>query len=243
VFPFLIPLGFVLLVRLLDGRGWRINTLCVVVLSLSVPLGMVLPLAVLGSPMGFLRYLVFPLFVAAGWGLYEIALSRRRRMAVALILAGWLAAVPAALWAMTDPRLGPEERGELTALAKGRDGTDSVDIAAPVARYLETRVLPTGRNVVFDSVAQGAMVAVQLRPAHLKQAIVTADRRFKDAIAHPGSHGVGYFLMPDPNLTPNAAIGRAYPRLWEGRQPGFRLVKTLRTDLEQWRVYAVERRG
>jgi hypothetical protein len=243
VFPFLIPLGFVLLVRLLDGRGWRINTLCVVVLSLSVPLGMVLPLAVLGSPMGFLRYLVFPLFVAAGWGLYEIALSRRRRMAVALILAGWLAAIPAALWIMTDGRLGPEEHLELKAVVHGNDGTDSVGERAPVARYLERRVLPTGRNVVFDSVAQGAMVAVQLRPAHLKQAIVTADRRFKDAIAHPGSHGVGYFLMPDPNLTPNAAIGRAYPRLWEGRQPGFRLVKTLRTDLEQWRVYAVERRG
>jgi hypothetical protein len=242
VFPFLIPLGFVLLVRLLDGRGWRVNTLAVVALSLSVPLGMVLPLAVLGSPMGFLRYLVFPLFVAAGWGLYEIALSRRRRMALALILTGWLAAVPAALWAMTDPRLGPEERGELTALAEGRDGIDSVDIAAPVARYLETNILPTGRNVVFDSVAQGAMVAVQLRPAHLKQAIVTADRRFEDAIEHPGSHGVGYFLMPDPNLTPNAAIGRAYPRLWEGRQPGFRLVTTLRTRLERWRVYAVERR-
>jgi hypothetical protein len=243
VYPFLIPLAFVLLVRLVDGRLWRINTLSVTLLALSVPLGMVVPMAVMGSPMGFLRLLVYPLFVAAGWGLYEIAMSRRRRTAVALILAGWLAAVPAGLWSMTDPSLGLEERGELKALAEGVDGIDSVDTAAPVARYLEDHILPEGRNVVFDSVAQGSMVAVQLRPAHVQQAIVTSDRRFKDAIAHPGSHDVGYFLMPDPAGTPTAAIGRAYPRLWDGRQPGFRLVKTLATRLEKWRIYAVQPNG
>ena len=122
VFPFLIPLAFVLLVRLVDGRLWRINTLSVLLLGLSVPLGMVVPLAIVGSPMGFLRYLVYPLFVAAGWGLYEIAISRRRRTAVALILAGWLVAFPAGLWIMSDPRLGPEEHLELEAVADGAQG-------------------------------------------------------------------------------------------------------------------------
>jgi hypothetical protein len=236
--PFLIPLASVLVVRIVDGRLWRINTVSVVLMSLSVPLGMVAPLAFLGSPMGFLRYLIYPLFVAAGWGLYEIALSRRRRAAVALILAGWLLAVPAALWVMSG-RLGPEERTELHAVAEGFDGTDSVDVAAPVARYLESDILPSGRNVVFDSVAQGSMVAVQIRPRFVRQLIVTSDRRFRSAIAHPGSHDVGYFLMPNPEGTPNAAIGRAYPRLWDDHQPGFRLVATLRTRLELWHVYEV----
>jgi hypothetical protein len=201
---------------------------------------MVAPLAYVGSPMGFLRYLMFPLFVSAGWGLYEIAISRRRAMAALLILAGWVAAAPAALWVMTDPHLGLEERSEVMGVADGVNGTDRVDIAAPIARYLNTQIFPKGRNVVFDSVAQGAMVALQLSPAHLKHAIITSDRRFKDAIAHPGSHGVGYFAMPDPARTPNAAIGRAYPRLWNGRQPGFRLVKTLKTRIETWRIYAVQ---
>jgi hypothetical protein len=242
VFAFLVPFGFILLVRLLDGRLWRVNTLSAIALGLSVPLGMVAPMAYVGSPMGFLRYLMFPLFAAAGWGLHEIAISRRRRMAAALILGGWLAAAPVALKVMTDPRLGLEERGELMGLAHGVDGSDAVDVATPVARYLDTQLLPKGRNVVFDSVAEGAMIAVQLRPAYVKQTIVTSDRRFKDAIAHPGSHGVGYFVMPDPSRTTNAAIGRAYPRLWDGHQPGFRLVKTLTTRLEKWRVYAVQRR-
>jgi len=240
VVPFLIPLACVLLVRLIDGRLRRINTLSVLVMGLSVPLGMVVPLAVVGSPMGFLRYLVYPLFVAAGWGLYEIAVSRRRRTAVTVILIGWLAAVPAGLWLMSNPTLGPEEHVELEAVAQGFDGTDTVDVEAPVARYLEANILPKGRNVLFDSVAGGAMIAVQIRPAYIGRLILTSDRRFKDAVAHPGSHGVGYFLMPDPTGTPNAAIGRAYPRLWEGTQPGFRLVKTVPTKLETWRIFAVQ---
>jgi hypothetical protein len=243
VFAFLIPLASILLVRLVDGRFWRINTLSVTLLGLSVPLGMVAPLAFIGSPMGFLRYLVYPLFVAAGWGLYEIAMSRRRRAAVALILAGWVAGLPAGIWIMSSPRFGLEERGELEAVAHGIDGADSVDIAAPVARYLEAHILPTGQKVVFDSVAQGAMVGLQIRPAHMSQVITTSDRRFKDAIAHPGSHGVGYFVMPDPAGTPTAAIGRAYPRLWDGGLPGFRLVATLATELEKWRIYAIQPRG
>jgi hypothetical protein len=242
IFPFLIPLGFILLVRIVDGRFWRINTLSVILLGLSVPIGMVVPLAIVGSPMGFLRYLVYPLFVAAGWGLFEIVVSRRRRASVALILAGWLVALPAGLWIMSNPRLGPEEYGEMKAVAEGVDGADSVGMRAPVATYLETHILPKGRNVVFDSVAGGSMIAVQISPEHIRQLIVTSDRRFKEAIAHPGSHDVGYFLMPDPVGTPTAAIGRAYPRLWDGQQTGFRLVKTLATPLEKWRIYEVERR-
>jgi hypothetical protein len=243
VFPFLLPLAFVLLVRLVDGRLWRINTLSVLLLGLSVPLGMVVPLAILGSPMGFLRYLVYPLFVAAGWGLYEIAMSRRRGTAVALILTGWLIAFPAALWIMADPRLGPEEHLELEALADGGRSGDSVGMRAPVARYLEANVLPTGGRVLPDSVAGGSAIALQLRPAHLRRLVLTSDRRFKLARAQPGSYGVRYFLMPDPVGTPTAAIGRAYPRLWDGEQPGFRLVTTLTTQMEQWRIYAVQPSG
>jgi hypothetical protein len=243
IFPFLIPLACVLLVRLIDRRFWRINTLTVTFLALSVPLGMVVPLAVLGSPMGFLRYLMFPLLVAAGWGLYEIAISRRRRTAIAVVLAGWVLAFPVALWVMASPRLGPEEHVELEAVAKGFNGVDAVAKRAPVANYLEADILPKGRRVLFDAVGGGSMIAVQIRPAYIKQLILTADRRFRAALAHPGSYGVGYFMLPDPASAPTAAIGRAYPRLWDGRQPGFRLVKTIATPLESWRIYAVERRS
>jgi surface antigen len=241
IFPFLIPLAFLLVVRLVDGRLRRVNSLSLVLLALSVPLGMVVPMALLGSPMGFLRYLTFPLFVAAGWGLYEITLSRRRRRAVALIVAGWLLAFPVELWVMSDPRLAPEEYAEVSAVMNGDRGEDSISMRAPVARYLEAHVLGDGRNVLLDSVAGGAMVAIQISPAHRDQLILTADRRFKHALARPGSHDVGYFLTPDPTGAPNAAVNRTYPGLWTGQRPGFRLVKTFDTPLEKWRVYAVLR--
>ena len=193
---------------------------------------------------------IFPLFAAAGWGLYEISMSRRRRAAVALILAGWVVTFPASIAVMSNPGLGPEEHLELEAVVDGHNGADSIGMRAPVAKYLSAHVLPTGRRVLLDSVAGGAMVALQLRPAHIRQLILTADRRFKPALTQPGSYGVGYFVMPDPGRAPAAAIGRAYPRLWEGKQPGFRLVKTLRTRMdpasfqvkpsEKWRIYAVQ---
>jgi hypothetical protein len=238
VFPFVIPLAFVLLVRLVDGRFWRIDSLSLVLLGLSVPMGMVLPMALLGSSMGFLRYLIFPLFVAAGWGLYEIALSRRRGTAVALILAGWLVAFPVELWIMSNPHLGREEVESVRALMNGDHREDPV-MRRRVARYLEAHTLPTGRNVLVDAARGGSEIAAQIGPEHNGQLILTYNQKFDAALERPGNYNVGYFLMPDPALAPQAAVGRIYPRMWSGRQPGFRLVKTLPTPLEDWRIYAV----
>lgn len=242
VWPFLIPLAFMLLVRLVDGRLWRIDSLLVVVLGLSVTLGMVVPMAVLGSYMGFLRYHMFPLFVAAGWGLYEIALSRRRNAATALIVAGWLVAFPVTVYVMASPRLGEQERGELMALVEGGTSADDpVGVRAPVARYLEAHVLGRGRSVVFDPNRAGGdqMVAMQIRAAYANQLILAYNRRFDEAVAHPTSYDVGYFLMAEPDKGPRVGISRRYPRLWSGQQPGFRLVKTLVTPMEKWRIYAI----
>jgi 4-amino-4-deoxy-L-arabinose transferase-like glycosyltransferase len=242
VWPFLIPLGFVLLARLVDGRLWRINSLSLVVLGLSVALGVVGPMAVSGAYMGFLRYHMYPLFAAAGWGLYEIAMSRRRNVATALILSGWLVAFPATVRTMASPRLGEQERGELMALVKGGNGDDPVGIRAPIARYLDAHVLGSGRDIVLDPDPDGGdrMVAMQIRPAYSDQLILAYHRRFKAAVADPASQKIGYFVMPTPNKAqPFGSISQTYPRLWSGQQPGFRLIKTLATPMEKWRIFAV----
>ena len=75
VWPFLIPVAALLAARLVDGRAWRIESVSLVVLALSVIVGLIAPMAYLGSRMDFLRYYIYPLFAAAGWGLYEIAIS------------------------------------------------------------------------------------------------------------------------------------------------------------------------
>jgi 4-amino-4-deoxy-L-arabinose transferase-like glycosyltransferase len=152
---FLVPMAFVLVVRIVDQRLWRINTVSAVLLALSVPFGMVAPMAYIGSPMGYARYLMYPLFAAAGWGLFEIAVSSRRRRATALVLAGWIAAIPSCLWLMSNPVLGVQEHPELKALLHGRNAQqlgpgvwagaggagDPVATRAQLTRDLEREVL------------------------------------------------------------------------------------------------------
>ena len=176
--------------------------------------------------MDFLRYGIYPLFAAAGWGLYEIAASRRRTAATALVLAGWVLAIPACLVVMAKPRLGVQEYPELKALVQGGDALqmgygDPVVTRAKLAAYLDTRVIAADRRVLLDAY-QGAALAAQVRPAHAKTLLMSFDRRFEAALADPFRHRISYVLLPDPAAWPQDAVNRARPRLWAGREPGFR---------------------
>ena len=249
VWPFLIPIAALLAVRLVDRRLWRIETVSLVVVGLSVTVGLIAPMAYLGSRMDFLRYYIYPLFAAAGWGLYEIATSTRRRRATALVLGGWIVAVPACLWAMANPRLGTQEYPELSALVKGRDALelgygDPVATRTPLADYLDAHVLSSDRRVLLDAY-QGAAVAVQIRPDHAQYLLMTFDHRFRGALADPRRYGISYVLIPDPAAWPQDAVNRTRPRLWAGREPGFTLVRRFDAGSashlpENWRLYAVK---
>jgi hypothetical protein len=248
VWPFLVPIAALLAVRLVDRRLRRIESVSLVVVGLSVTVGLIAPMAYLGSRMDFLRYYIFPLFGAAGWGLYEIAISTRRRRAIALVLGGWVVAVPACLSVMANPGLGTQEFPELKALVRGRDAlqlgyADPVIGRTPIARYLDAHVLRNHRRVLLDAY-QGAAVAVQVSPDHAQYLLMTFDHRFRLAVADPRRAGISYVLLPDPAVWPQDAVNRARPRLWAGREPGFRLV--MRFDPasvpqlpESWRLYAV----
>jgi Dolichyl-phosphate-mannose-protein mannosyltransferase len=247
MWPFLIPLIAVLAVRAIDRRLWRLNTLCVVLVGLSVPFGLIAPMAFSGSAMGYLRYLIYPLFAAAGWGLYEISISARRRRAVAVVLAGWALSIPACLWIMTNPGLGLQESRELRAVAHGATAQelgfkDPVDGRAPVAAYLEEHALANGATVLLDSF-QGAAVAAQVRPRYAHgQLVMTFDRRFDASLADPYANRIDYVLVPDPRRWPQDAILTGRPRLWSGKEPGFTLVRTIHTAMdlpEDWRLFAV----
>ena len=118
--PFLIPVAALLVVRALEGRFWSSRTLSLCLLALSVPLGLIAPLLFMGASFGWLRFFMYPLLVAAGWGMYEVAISRRRERAAVVVLAGWVLAGPAALGAMADPKLGQEEHLIVRGLSPAR---------------------------------------------------------------------------------------------------------------------------
>jgi hypothetical protein len=248
IWPALIPLAALLAVRAVDRRLGRVGTVSLIALALSVTLLLVAPMAYLGTRMEFLRYYVTPLYAAAGWGLYEIAISRQRRRAIALVLAGWLVAVPASLWVMTNPVLGTQEYPELKALVQGRDAIemgygDPVVTRARLAHYLDTKILSKNRRLLLDSY-QGAALAAQAKPSHARLLVMTFDRRFRAALADPNRQRISYVLLPNPENWPQDALNRARPRLWAGEEPGFKLARAFDPGSEfhlpeSWRLYRV----
>jgi hypothetical protein len=191
---------------------------------------------------------MWPLYVAAGWGLYEVAISRRRRLALAITLAGWAVAAPAGYAMMSSPRYGVQEYPELRSLATGRDARqlgygDPVVTRAALARWIDDHVLARHRMLLLDSY-QGAAIAAQVRPADQRWLIMTFDRRFRPALARPNGYAISYLLLPSPKVWPQDAINRARPRLWDGREPGFTLEKRFDAGPEfglpeDWRLYRV----
>jgi hypothetical protein len=248
VAPFLIPGAFLLLVRALDGRFFRVNTLSLVLLLLSVPIGLITPLIYQGTSFGWLRFFIYPLFVAAGWGLYEVASSRSRKRAAGLVLAGWLLAAPVILLAMADPLLGQEENHVVYGVLTGKDATEagytqaaeSLTLQTEVASYLDG--LPEGSLVTLDSV-RGWAVAAQVSPDTLKNNLITThDSDFRAAVRKPRAHEVTHFLVPDAERYPNALIADRWPKLYEGNQPGFELVKEFPETAEKWHLYEIAAR-
>ncbi len=122
--PFLVPIFAILLVRLIEGRLFRINTAALLGVVLVVPFGLILLQLYEGSSFGWLRYFMYPLFVAAGWGLYEMGISRHRNFAIALVMAGWIVTIPASLIAMTDPEQGQNEYQIVRSIWTGESAAD-----------------------------------------------------------------------------------------------------------------------
>ena len=228
--PVSIPLLGLVLLRVLDRRFWRPQTLVLVATALCVPVLLELPRVQHGASGGSFRYLMYPLFVAAGWSLYEIASSAARRRAAALVVAAWLAAVPILVTTMLDPAIGSDEEPVVSALLGTKPNPPPfiyqglVREAKPTARFIEDEVFGVGGRVLADSYAAGPFRLATSR-RYVARWVMTEDRDFQRAIRDPARFGIGWVLMPDPGQVPQDALVRAYPRLWSGADPRFQLVR------------------
>ena len=259
--PFLIPIAGILIVRLLDRRLLRFQVLAVAALACCVPFGLMVYVIFRGETIGYLRYFMYPLFVGPGWGVYEIAVSSRRTRTTFLMLAMWVAAIPATLWVMYQPSLGRElESATLHGLLTGGSGNEIANTRgrraqgnpegfinvlsdnAPLARYLEAGPLKRGK-VLADSVAAWP-IAAEISPSELRnRLILSPDRRFKSIVLNMWGQHIAYVVVPDPALVPSDEVDRVYPRLWADKQPGFRQVRYLPNTFDKWRVFQVVRPG
>jgi hypothetical protein len=240
--PFFIPVAFLLVVRITDGRLWDVNTLSLLLMALSVPVGMMVPQVYSGASFGWLRYFLYPLFVGAGWGLYEVVSSRRRWVAGSLVLAGWVICAPVTFWAMWNPALGQDEHNEVRALVSDETAAqigfgNDIDDAAPVADFLNG--LPEGKVVALDSVYGWPIVAHASPECLSHKLLLTTDARFRGIVANPRSSSLDYLVVPNPKMSSRDLIVRRYPQLWKGNDSAFKLVKDFPKTSEQWRIYRV----
>lgn len=239
--PFLIPGLFLLIIRAADGRLLRVNTLSLLLLLVMPSFAFNVPVIFEGTSHGWLRYFMYPLFVAAGWGLYEVCLSEKTRRAQGFVLAGWVLAAPVILWAMLNPDFGRQENQQMRALFSGESFEQTeyhnlVGETAPVAVYLNKKIFPQGESVLLDN-TEGWTVALQVSPKALRnQLITTQDRDFADALAKPDRYSVRYLLVAEPERVPQDAITREYPKLWSGEDPAFKLVERFPRENDEWRV-------
>jgi hypothetical protein len=240
--PFISPVAGILLTRFIDGRLFRPTTLTLLGLGLVVPFGLILPELYKGDTFGWLRYFMYPLFVAAGWGLYEIALSKCRNLATAIVLAGWLAAIPTGVWAMANPDLGQNEYQAVRSVLNGQHALDNgypryfADVI-PVAQRLDA--LDANAKVLADS-SNAWTIAGTVQPATLKHKLVlTSDPRFHSALKQPAKSGIDYLLVPDPHSAPQDLLNAQFPGLCEGTANGFVLTDDFAQTGTHWRLYRV----
>lgn len=244
-FPFLIPGIVVILARALDGRFWQLNTLSLGLVLVSVPLGLIAPLIYSGASFGWLRFFMYPLFVAAGWGLYEIAQSQRRNMVAGLILAGWMVAAPCITVTLATPTLGQEEHPEVQALLNGKTASEAgfggwAGELAPVARYLEGQAFSDSDRVALDPY-QASAIAAQMRPEALHHVyILLRGAEAERVLSQPARYHIRYLLVPNPAKAPHDTITQTYPGLWAGEDAGFELVASFPSTPQEWRLYKIE---
>ncbi len=241
--PFFIPIAAILLLRLIEGRLLRMNSLTMTGLALCVPFGLITLQLYDGTSFGWLRYFMYPLFVAAGWGLYEIGKSRRRNLAIGLIFGAWAITAPASLFVMNDPAMGQNEYQVVRSIWTGETAQEVgyplyFEDVRPVAAAIDA--LGADELVFVDS-SNAWTIAGTVSRATLKQNLVfTSDDRFRDALAAPATEGISYLLVPNPAVAPQDLLNGEYPRLWQGTEPGFSLVRDFDQTGVGWRLYRVD---
>lgn len=246
----LVPLGALFAIRLLEHRFLTLSTFGLTFLAICVPYGLLAYLIYTHSSDGSLRFFLYPLYVAAGWGLVEVATAAHRRRALAIFLAGWIASAALTVFVVTQNTAGSGvENSELQALASGKEASttgyaNSLRVTGAIARYLVNGPLRAGQHIAMDS-GLGWPIAAQVPPRYFREFVLTTDSDFLTELRRPREFSVRYLLEPDPAKTFANPIAEVYPSLWSGRDRRFALCSDFRIPdnggiVSEWRLYAVE---
>ncbi|HNW87361.1 MAG TPA: dolichyl-phosphate-mannose--protein mannosyltransferase [Candidatus Limiplasma sp.] len=198
--PFLIPVGVILLLRLFTGRLFRWDTLyflaCALVLT-AFQFYMLLQ----GTSAGYVRYMCYPLIICVAWIPYEIRASgiRLRKfmqtaLALTLLVSGvWFG------WALQQDEIFREDT--LLMLPEG---------SQQMADYINSNL--SDRTILMDAYRA---YDVYLHLDDVDTVKISSSLDFYQILEDPVVNGIQYILVPESSSYGDMdAVNIAYPKLY-----------------------------
>ena len=225
------PLISILILRLLNRRFLRWDTLILLGMFVSIPLLQVIML-VKGTSLGWLRYFMYVYPISLAWLPYELT-KLKQKWQVIIPITAVVASFIINSYVITQPALAPDENSFVQNTFGSHNQTyyDEKE-CTEIAHYLDTYYPDS--TILTDSFSAYLIILESRFP---KRFFISSDFYFNDAISNPESYDVGYILIPKPgSASVISAINNAYPNLFDHGAEWAKLVKEFGPN---WRLYKV----
>ena len=221
IWPFLLVFFALLAVRMMSGTLLHMDTLIITIVTLGLSAFQFVMIA-RGQSGGYVRYLCYPLMIAAAWLPYQISVLRDGMRRAAAVLAAAVLAVSGAyfVWAFQASSLMRED----TLLMVPAH-------SAEVADYINSN-LKTDRVLMDSYRTYYAIMNVD----NVDNLVVSCSPDFAQAVKDPVKSGIDYLVVPQIGSYGNMdALNIAYPDLyWHGEK-----WCTEVTEIGEFRIYKV----
>ncbi|WP_407307986.1 ArnT family glycosyltransferase [Desulfosporosinus sp. SB140] len=233
VLVFSAPLIAILILKLLNRRFMRWDTLILLGMFMSMPMLQIIML-MKGSSLGWLRYFMYALPVSIAWLPYELS-KLKRKWQIVIPLVAMIANFVILSYVITQPSIAPDENTFLQNTFGYHNQTYYDEKQwGEISRYLDENYPHS--TILVDSFSAYLII---LESQFSRRFYISSDYYFTDAISDPEKYGVSYILIPKPGSSSViSAINNAYPNLFYHGADWAELVKDFGSN---WRLYKVIR--
>lgn len=231
VLVFSAPFLSILILRLIDRRFFRWDTIILFGMLISIPMLQIIML-IKGTSLGWLRYFLYVLPVSVAWFPYELSKMKIKWHSVILLI-GMLLNFGILSYAINQPAIAPDENTFLqNSFGKHNQTYYDQKQDTEIAQFLDKNY--PSSNILVDSFSAYLIIIDSKFPNRF---FITSDYDFKNAISNPVAYKVGYILVPKPgSASVISAINDAYPNLYYHGSSWSKLVKEFGT---RWRLYKI----
>jgi hypothetical protein len=225
-----IPLGAIVLIRLLSGRLFKWDLLILIMLFVSIP-ALQYVMLLKGTTFAWFRYFMYGFPITVAWLPYELSQIKWKAAGRVVLFASLLASAALLTYAVSKEDIAPDEYAYITMSSH----LDDQRLEKAIAEYMNEQ-LPEAVVMMDSSTA----FRIILKSNHPERYVITSDRLFRTALSDPQTYGIDYILIPQPTSETNgSAVNHAYPNLYANGAHWAELYKEFGDN--DWRLYKVTR--